>query len=127
MGDTYHFGISKIIVHLSHIIIGAWLVYIGYKKITDDEIIDIQYHLLSVLGIVLFLYFLVVSYKEFGNVWNYSFGVPNYLIFITHIINAILFLLIGIKYINIGKLISLYLIIAGALGGMYHAHLMILN
>jgi hypothetical protein len=31
------------------------------------------------------------------------------------------------KYLNINKIISLYLIIAGSLGGMYHAHLMFLK
>lgn len=127
MGDTYHFGVAKSIVHISHIVIGIWLVYIGYKKITDEEIDDIHYHLLTGLGIILFFYFLVISYKEYGNVWNYAFGVPNYLVFITHLINAILFTLIGIKYIDIGKIISLYLIIAGSLGGLYHGHLMLLD
>ena len=127
MANTYHFGIAKIIVHISHIIIGLWLVYLGYKKITNQRLDNIHYNVLAVLGAVLFIYFLIVSYKEFGKKWNYAFGVPNYLIFATHLFNAVLFFLIGIKYLNINKLISLYLIIAGALGGMYHAHLMLFN
>lgn len=126
-GDTYHFGVAKIIIHLSHLLTGSWLVYIGYKKIIDEEISELQYNLLTILGSILFLYFVAISYKELGNVWNYAFGVPNYLIFITHLINAILFVLMGMKYLNISKIMSLYLIISGALAAMYHAHLMILH
>lgn len=127
MGDTYHFGVSKIIIHSLHILIGIWLVYLGYKKITDKKLDDINYYLLTGLGIILFFYFLIISYKEFGNIWNYAFGVPNYLIFITHLINALLFIFIGIKFLDIGKIISLYLIISGSLGGMYHGHLLLLK
>lgn len=127
MGDTYHFGVAKIIVHISHILIGLWLVYIGYQKITDEEIDDTQYNLLTGLGVILFFYFLAISYKEYGKVWNYAFGVPNYLIFITHLINSILFTLMGLKHIDIGKIMSLYLIISGSLAGMYHGHLMLLH
>ena len=124
MGNIYHFGIAKLIVHISHIIIGLWLVYLGYEKITDKKLDNFQYNLLTGLGVVLFLYFTVVTYKEYGNKWNYAFGVPNYLIFLTHIINSILFFIIGMKYLNINKLISLYLIIAGSMGALYHTHLM---
>jgi hypothetical protein len=124
MGNTYHFGIAKLIVHISHIIIGLWLVYLGYKKITNTELDNFQYNLLTGLGVVLFLYFTVVTYKEYGNKWNYAFGVPNYLIFLTHLINSVLFFIIGMRYLNINKLISLYLIIAGSMGALYHAHLM---
>lgn len=126
-GDTYHFGVSKITIHLSHLLTGSWLVYIGYKRITDEEISDLQYNLLTILGSILFLYFVAISYKELGKVWNYAFGIPNYLIFITHLTNAILFVLMGLKYLKINKIMSLYLIISGALAAMYHAHLMILH
>jgi FlaA1/EpsC-like NDP-sugar epimerase len=127
MGDTYHFGVKKTIVHISHILIGMWLIYIGYIKIIDKDLNNIQYNLLTGLGIVLFIYFLTITVKEYGNVWNYSFNVPNYVIFISHLINSIIFFLLGMKYMDINRLISLYLIIAGSLGGMYHAHLMILQ
>jgi len=126
MTNTYHFGISKLIVHISHMIIGLWLVYIGYKKITNQIIHNFQYNLLILLGVILFIYFSIISYKEYGKIWNYSFKVPNYLIFITHLINAIIFILIGIKYLNINKIMSLYLIIAGSLAALYHIHLMVL-
>ena len=41
-GDTYHFGVAKIIIHLSHLLTGSWLVYIGYKKIIDEENIKLS-------------------------------------------------------------------------------------
>jgi len=122
---SYHFGLSKPIVHLSHLLTGSWLVYIGYKRITNQRLNNLHYYLLTIVGAILFLYFLVVSYKELGKKWNYAFGVPNYLIFLTHLFNSSLFFLIGMRYFSINKIISLYLIIAGALGGMYHAHLML--
>ena len=124
MGDTYHFGMPGSIIHISHILIGLWLVYIGYKRITDQEIKKYNYTLLTILGVVLFFYFIVISYKNIGKSWNYAFGIPNYVIFLTHLINAILFIGIGLKYISIENVISLYLIISGSLASLYHAHLM---
>jgi len=127
MGDTYHYNIPGIIIHLSHLLVGAWLVYIGYMKITDKKLKDIHYKLLWILGIILLLYFLSITYKNLGKSWNYAFGIPNYVIFSTHLFNAILFILLGLKYITISNIISLYLIVSGSLAGLYHAHLMLVQ
>ena len=127
MGDTYHFGIKGYIIHITHILVGLWLIFIGYERIKDRQINEYNYHGLTLLGGALLVYFLIVSYKEWGNHWNYAFGVPNYVIFMTHLINAILFLGIGLKYINIGEIMSMYLIISGSLASAYHGHLMIYN
>ena len=127
MGDTYHFGMPGWIIHSIHILIGLWLVYIGYKRITNQKIKKYNYTLLTILGIVLFFYFIVISGKNIGKSWNYAFGIPNYVIFLTHLINAILFIGIGLRYIDIGDIISLYLIISGSLAGLYHAHLMYIH
>tara|TARA_E500000178_G_scaffold161209_1_gene160911 strand:- start:120 stop:506 length:387 start_codon:yes stop_codon:yes gene_type:complete len=127
MGDTYHFGIKGYIVHITHILIGLWLIYIGYEKIKEREIYEYNYYGLTILGIILLLYFLIVSYKEWGNRWNYAFGVPNYVIFTTHLINSLLFIGIGMKYIDIGEIMSMYLIVSGVLAAAYHGHLMIIK
>lgn len=127
MGDTYHFGMPGWIIHISHILIGLWLVYLGYKRITDQPIKKYNYTLLTILGVVLFFYFIVISLKNIGKTWNYAFGIPNYVIFLTHLMNAILFVGIGLRYINIGDIISLYLIISGSIAFLYHAHLMYLH
>jgi len=127
MGDTYHYNIPGIVIHISHILVGLWLVYIGYMKITDKKLEEVHYKILLILGIVLFLYFLSITYKNLGKSWNYAFGIPNYVIFSTHLFNAILFILLGLKYITISNIISLYLIVSGSLAGLYHAHLMLVQ
>ena len=108
MSDTYHYNIPGIVIHISHILVGLWLVYIGYIKITDKKLEEVHYKILWILGIVLFLYFLSITYKNLGKSWNYAFGIPNYVIFSTHLFNAILFILLGLKYITISNIISLY-------------------
>jgi uncharacterized membrane protein len=127
MGDNYSFNIPKIIIHVAHILIGLWLVYIGYKKITNNSIDDMNYKLLWIMGIILLVYFIIVIYKNIGKYWNYAFGIPNWMIFTTHIINALLFIAIGFKYIDISTMLSLYLVVSGSLAGLYHTHLMFVN
>ena len=124
MGDTYHYNIPGIVIHTIHLIFGVWLAYIGYKKITNQSISDYNYPILIGLGSLVIVYFIHLLYKNWNKKWNYAFGIPNYVIFLTHLINSILFIGIGLKYIDIGNIISLYLIISGSLAGLYHAHLM---
>ena len=127
MGDTYHFNIPALIIHLSHILIGLWLVYIGYKKITNNSINDLNYKLLIFLGFVLLIYFSIITYKNIGKSWNYAFGIPNWMIFMTHLFNALLFIAIGCKYIDITTPVGLYLVVSGSLAALYHAHLMLVQ
>lgn len=123
MNKTYHFNVPKILVNIIHIFFGVWITYIGYKTIKKEEINKINYNILLVFGILLLVYFPILIYKNFSDKWNYSFRVPNYAIFGVHIVNAIIFIMIGLKKIPIENLMSLYLIISGSMASLYHKHI----
>jgi hypothetical protein len=123
----YYFSIPHLVVHILHLIVGAWLVYIGYKKIQKEPIHDNNYKVLTGLGIIVTLYFLLLSYINRDKKWNYNFGVPNYLVFLVHIINGVLMTLLGTQYLKMNEIASLYLIISGSMASLYHAHLMYIH
>lgn len=127
MGDTYHFNVSKTVVHITHMLVGLWLVYLGFSKLKKQEVDEHNNIILIVLGVMLVGYFLLLLYKNYKKEWQYAFGVPNYVVHITHILNGILFLLLGTKKIDYSDNLSLYLVIYGALGSLYHSHLMYLK
>tara|TARA_B100000902_G_scaffold390452_1_gene439387 strand:+ start:717 stop:1097 length:381 start_codon:yes stop_codon:yes gene_type:complete len=123
MDDKYRYNIPKIIIHVIHLIVGLWLAYIGYKKITNQTISDYNYPILIGLGALVIVYFIHLLYKNRSETWSYAFGVPNYLIHIVHIINGILLLLIGLKILKMDNLVNMYLIIIGSSAALYHSHL----
>ena len=53
---TYHFGVPEWIVWLSHIIIGAFLVYVGYALVLRQRIPLMAALALLVLGVLAILY-----------------------------------------------------------------------
>ena len=58
--------------------------------------------------------------------YKYHFGMPNELIWSTHILMGIFFVYIGYELImhkKIPEYLALILVILGALGGLYHLHL----
>lgn len=125
--DSYHFNIPKILINIIHIIVGVWIAYLGYKTIKNIKIEKYNYNILVFLGILLLIYFIYLFYKNINKIWNYSFAVPNFIVFGLHIINGILFILLGLKKIELKDLFSLYLIISGSLGALYHKHIIYYN
>ena len=123
MGDTYHFDIPFIVINIIHILAGLWLGYVGYKKINSEEIHELNHKILFVLGVIMIVYFSITSYKNIGKSWNYKNGVPNWMVFATHIVNAIMFIMIGLKYINKPFVVGIYLGIIGTLASLYHSYL----
>jgi uncharacterized membrane protein YfcA len=58
--------------------------------------------------------------------YTYSFGVPNELIWSSHILMGIFFVYIGYELImrkKIPEYLSLTIVVLGAVGGLYHLHL----
>ena len=57
---------------------------------------------------------------------NYHFGVPGFVVWITHILSGILLIYVGYTNLNekhVDKITSLILIISGSLASLYHLHL----
>lgn len=127
MNQTYNFNVSKNVVHIIHAITALWLVYIGYMTIKNKDINKISFRILLILGIILVIYFSMIIYKNYKKELQYAFGVHKNIIHLSHILNGILFILLGLNKIEIKDLISLYIMIYGALGGAYHLHLMYLR
>ena len=125
MGDTYHYNVPGIVIHVIHLIFGVWLAYIGYKKITNQSISDYNYPILIGLGSLVIVYFIHLLYKNWSKRWNYAFGIPNYLIHIIHIINGILLLSVGLKILSMNNLVNMYFIISGSSAALYHLHLLV--
>jgi len=124
MSGTYHYNIPGLLIHIIHIILGAWLTYLGYNKITKESIHRYNYDVLLVLGIIVVLYFIHLLYEKWGEKKYYAFGVPEWLVHITHILNGLMFIMVGSKVLRINELVSLYLIVSGSLAALYHIHLM---
>ena len=125
MGDTYHYNVPGIVIHMIHLIFGIWLAYIGYKKITNQSISDYNYPILIGLGSLVIVYFIHLLYKNWSKTWNYAFGIPNYLIHIIHIINGILLLSVGLKILNMNDIVNMYFIISGSTAALYRLHLLV--
>lgn len=126
MSKTYHYNIPKRVIHTIHMVISIWLVYIGYKRVKNQEVDKTNYKILLLLGQLLIIYFSILLYKNYNRRWNYALKVPNYIIHLSHIVNGILFVLLGLKKIELKDILSLYIIIYGSMGGLYHLHLMYL-
>ena len=126
MTRYYTHSIPSYLIHSSHMVSGLWLSYIGYKNLKNENIKEYHYSLLSFIGIILTIYFLYLTIKHIPNDFTYSLGINKYIILLAHIIHGILFILIGMKYIDMKDILSLYLIIIGSSTALYHAHLMIL-
>ena len=124
MGDTYHYNVPGIVIHVIHLIFGTWLAYIGYKKITNQSISDYNYPILIGLGSLVTFYFIHLLYKNRNKTWQYEFGIPNYIVQIVHILNGLLLLFVGLKILNMNNLINLYFIITGSVAALYHLHLL---
>jgi hypothetical protein len=123
--SRYHtHSIPAYLIHTSHILSGAWLSYIGYRRLKNKNIEEYQYSLLNFVGIILTIYFIYLTIKHWSNSFKYSLGIHRYIIFSIHILHGILFLLVGLRVID-NDIISLYLTIIGSASALYHAHLMI--
>ena len=127
MGDTYHYNIPHLVIHIIHIVFGLWLAYIGYKRIMKRPIKKYNYYILIGLGSIVTLYFIHLLYKNIDKSWNYAFGLPNWLVHSIHILNGLLLLLVGFKIIQINEIIALYFVVTGSIAFLYHAHLMYLH
>ena len=71
------------------------------------------------------VYFIYLTIKHIPNDFTYSLGINKYIILLLHIAHGILFILIGMKYIDMNDILSLYLLIIGSASALYHVHLMI--
>ena len=127
MGDTYHYNIPHLVIHVIHIVFGLWLAYIGYKRIMKQPIKKYNYYILIGLGSIVTLYFIHLLYKNIDKSWNYAFGLPNWLVHSIHILNGLLLLFVGLKIITINEIIALYFVVTGSIAFLYHAHLMYLH
>ena len=59
----YYFMIPGLYIHLQHIVVGLWLVYLGYLKLTSKPYKQIQDKVLYYLGLLVLVYFLYLTYK----------------------------------------------------------------
>lgn len=125
MTRYYTHSIPSYLIHISHLLSGIWLSYIGYKNLVKEKVEDYHYSLLAFVGIILFVYFIYLTIKHIPNNFTYSLGINKYIIFLTHIAHGALFILIGLKYIDMKDILSLYLVIIGSASALYHSHLMI--
>lgn len=125
MTRYYTHSIPAYLIHLSHLSSGIWLSYIGYKNLIKEDIEEYHYSLLSFVGIILTIYFIYLTIKHIPNDFSYSLGINKYIILLLHIVHGILFILIGMKYIDMNDILSLYLLIIGSASALYHTHLMI--
>lgn len=116
----YAYGTPGWLIHLIHILVGIWLVYVGYMILTSKKINKVNIGILLILGIVMVAYQGWLWYKFPKK--NYSLGLPGWVVHLTHIINGILFILISKDYFN-KNFSGLYLIIMGSLAAAYHLHL----
>jgi hypothetical protein len=58
--------------------------------------------------------------------YTYSFGVPNELIWTSHILMGLFFVYVGYEIIMKRKVsvpVALIIVVLGAIGGLYHAHI----
>ena len=124
MTRYYTHSIPAYLIHISHILSGAWLTYIGYKLIKGEQLKEYHYSLLSFVGIIMMVYFVYLTIKHIPNDFTYSLGINKYIILVAHILHGLLFLLVGLKVIK-HNMISLYILIIGSATALYHAHLMI--
>lgn len=60
----YHFGIPGIFVWITHILMGIFLVYIGYKVLNNKPISQINSLVLIILGVLAILYHLHLWYDN---------------------------------------------------------------
>ena len=125
MTRYYTHSIPHYIIHISHLLSGAWLAYIGYKHLIKEHVEEYHYSLLTFVGGIIVAYFIYLTIKHLPNDFTYSLGINKYIILLSHIAHGILFILIGTKYIKMNDILSLYLIIIGSATALYHTHLMI--
>ncbi len=124
----YYFMIPGLYIHLQHIVVGLWLVYLGYLKLTSKSYNKIQDKVLYYLGLLVLVYFLYLTYKLWDSKLKYSLNVPKSVVFLLHILNGLAFMLIGSgKLKKYAEINGLYMVIMGSLSLFYHAHLMLLN
>ena len=129
--EPYAYDIPSVFIHLIHLIAGAWLLYIGYNRITHVSISKYHYYILILLGIVVVLNFaFLLSNSKTSD--KYEFEVPKYIVHLIHILNGIVFVLLGLSGINIlhnnilkHNFFNIYLIGGGILAAAYHSHLLL--
>jgi hypothetical protein len=131
--ETYAYDIPSIVIHLIHLIAGLWLLYIGYNRITNVSISKYHYYILILLGIVVVLNFSFLLSKSEPSE-KYEFEVPKYIVHLSHILNGIIFILLGLSSINIihndilkHNLFNVYLMGGGILAAAYHVHLLLIH
>lgn len=52
----YHFGVPNIVIWLSHVILGAYFLFIGYNLLNKKQIGQVNSLILIVLGVLMALY-----------------------------------------------------------------------
>lgn len=73
----YHFGVSGIVIWLSHILMGIFFAYIGYLTLNKKQLPQIISLILIILGVLAFLYHLhlwVYKSHSHGSKSNMSGG-----------------------------------------------------
>lgn len=131
--ENYSYNIPSKIIHLIHLLAGSWLLYIGYQRITTTKINKYHYYILTVLGIVVIINFSFLL-SQSNTDETYEFEVPKYIVHLSHILNGIIFALLGLNGINIiqndifkHNFFNIYLIGGGILAAAYHSHLLLIH
>jgi len=124
MTTTFHYGIPRIIIYILHILIGCFLVYVGYRVTQGNKISKPSKITLITLGSVVLLYQAWLWYKFPKD--NYAYNVPGWLLHLSHILIGIFLLYLGIvSYVP--RIIGLVPVISGAVAVLYMMHLWILK
>lgn len=93
--ETYHYNIPKYIIYIVHILVGIWLMFLGYKLTQKEKLLQYEKTILIVLGIVVILYQIWLWYKFPKD--NYSYNVPGWLIHLAHVFVGIYLILLATK------------------------------
>ncbi len=92
---TYHYNVPKILIYIIHILVGVWLMYLGYKLTQKNKLLQYEKNILVILGITVIIYQSWLWYKFPKD--NYSYNVPGWLIHLFHVFVGIYLILLATK------------------------------
>ncbi len=121
----YRFGVSRVLVYIFHILVGAWIAYVGFlitqkEKSVDASISTANRVLLACAGLLTITYHLVLW------LWfpakMYACKTPSWMIHSVHLVIGIVLLLLAWKPEVAPAWTGIIPIIFGGTGALYMLH-----
>ena len=123
---AYSYGIPNIAIYLIHILIGIWLISIGYRMIKKQKLQKPEKSILIIIGGLAIIY-QTLLWIQFPK-RNYNCNTPGWIIHLLHIIiGAILIWAATAKNQNIKNVLGAIILIGGGLAIAYHLHIWFLK